>query len=133
MHNVCKSVSAKLNRIQFKTLKLALGFRVSIPNNVVLAEAKNALELRATYLGRIFLSKMKVSYKNYRILGLLNDITDLSNNRLVVSKYWIPIPIHWIGIQWIPILFKSLRILNDLLIYRRHTELLMSSWFLSPR
>ncbi|XP_058807568.1 uncharacterized protein LOC131673537 [Phymastichus coffea] len=71
----------KLERIQYKSIRLALGYRASTPTNILLAESKLPLLIeRSKYLCHSYLNKI---YSN-KELSLNQTITNF--NRLLTNK-----------------------------------------------
>jgi len=58
-HNLSRKLSTKLDKIQMKALRIAMGYRNSTPLNVILAEAREPpLFIRFEYLGANFLTRV---------------------------------------------------------------------------
>lgn len=120
-------------RLQFKALRLAMGFRNSTPMNVILAEAKEPpLNIRRDYLCRNFLTKM-YSNNNHPLIPILESIVELEDNPTVVNRF-MDIPLihnfrmvynraHIIANHPIPIgyitHFDSLILSKCMCVYRR--------------
>lgn len=86
LHNLNKKMYLKLNRIQYKALWLALGFRLSTPINVILAETREPpLNLRFQYLDKIFLTRIAY-YENHLLNLILENISVLNDTPTFVSK-----------------------------------------------
>lgn len=86
LHGLTKEQSLKLERIQLKALRLALGYRTSTPTNVILAEAKlPPLSLRFKYLGRNYITRA-LSNSDHQVLPILQDLIDLIDNPTVVNR-----------------------------------------------
>lgn len=67
-------------RLQYKALRLALGFRNSTPTNVILAKAKEPpLNLRRNYICRNFLTRV-ISSENHPLIHKLVEIIELGDN-----------------------------------------------------
>lgn len=70
----------KLDRIQFRAIRWALGCRLSTPTNILLAKAREPpLAIRAQYLGRAFLSKA-FTVQGHPIIPLLEELRDLEES-----------------------------------------------------
>lgn len=84
----------KLNKIQFRAIRAALGYRMSTPTNVMLAEAcEPPLHIRFKYLSKCFFSKA-CTYENHILLpsleALCEDNPTLVGNwrTLLLSSYY---------------------------------------------
>ncbi|XP_014471567.1 PREDICTED: RNA-directed DNA polymerase from mobile element jockey-like, partial [Dinoponera quadriceps] len=87
LHNLSSETYQKLNRIQYKALRLALGYRTSTPINVILAESKEpTLDLRFDYLCRMFLTKT-LALDGHPLNLHLDDFTDLLKNSALRSTF----------------------------------------------
>lgn len=65
-------------RLQYKALRLALGFRNSTPTNVILAKGP-PLNLRRNYICRNFLTRV-ISSENHPLIHKLVEIIELGDN-----------------------------------------------------
>jgi len=91
-HHLSKSSSLKLQRLQYKAIKLALGLRNSTPINVVLAEAKEpSIKLRGKYICRNFLSRV-FALDNHQLIRICENIIDLEDNPTIINRY-INVPV----------------------------------------
>ncbi|RLU16313.1 hypothetical protein DMN91_012073 [Ooceraea biroi] len=76
----------KVDRIQYKAVRLALGYRRSCPINVILGESKELpLELRLEFLGRNFLAKVFGNY-DHPLLPVLTSYADLTETPTFIPK-----------------------------------------------
>jgi hypothetical protein len=76
-HKLNKSQALKLERLQYRALRGALGYRNSTLTNVNLAESnKPPMHLRFRYLGRIFLMKCFMTNK-HQCIQILRDINKI--------------------------------------------------------
>lgn len=86
-HNLSKSSSLKLMRLQYKALRFVLGLRNSTPTNVILAEAKEPpLNLRRDYICRNFLTRV-LSCENHPLIHKIEAIIDLEDDPIVVNRF----------------------------------------------
>lgn len=86
-HNLPTKQSIQLERIQFKALRAALGYRISTPTNVILAEAKlPPLAFRFKYLGLNFLTKALATNCNHRVFAALEEIAEIEDNPVVINR-----------------------------------------------
>lgn len=71
-HPLNSKLSIRLERIQYKALRIALGLRRSTPTNVILAEAKiPPLNLRFEYLGNNFISRIN-TLEDHSLIPILD-------------------------------------------------------------
>lgn len=76
LHNLPKSLAIRLDRIQFKALRLAMGYRNSTPTNVILAESKSPpLPLRSTYLANNYIIRA-LTRVDHPLIRLLDEMID---------------------------------------------------------
>ncbi|CAG5103233.1 Protein of unknown function [Cotesia congregata] len=86
LFNLTKTEKAKLDRIQFRSLRAALGYSSSTPCNVILAEAKEPpLNIRFRYLTFNFLARAS-SREDHRILQILQEIMNLEDNPTIINR-----------------------------------------------
>lgn len=89
-HNLSKKLHLMLDRIQFLALRIALGYRMSTPTNIILDESGElTLDIRFEFIGKMFLLKV-LSYNTHLLVTILNDKIQLSDNPIFVAK--IPDP-----------------------------------------
>ena len=83
--DLSRTQSLTLNRIQFKALRLAMGYRTSTPTNVILAESgQPPLSLRFRYLGRNYVTRV-LSDSTHRVTSALQEILDFIENPVNVG------------------------------------------------
>jgi len=78
----------KLEQIQFKVLRLALGFRKSTPTNILLAEAVEwPLNIRFSYLTSRYLLRVREGHPLLDKLSHLDSIVTAKNNHGISHSY----------------------------------------------
>ena len=84
--DLSRTQSLTLDRIQFKALRLAMGYRTSTPTNVILAESgQPPLSLRFRYLGRNYVTRV-LSDSTHRVTPALQEILDFIENPVNVGE-----------------------------------------------
>lgn len=84
--NLTKHQISKLDRIQFRAIRLALGYRASTPTNILLAEANEPpLFLRRQYLAKKYIIKFLLN-PNHPILPTLQNLESLFDNPLRICR-----------------------------------------------
>jgi len=74
LHGITKTQKIKLDRIQFKALKIVLGLRMSTPSNFVLAESKEpSLTLRADFLCKNWMTRV-ISQSDHLIIPIFTEL-----------------------------------------------------------
>lgn len=85
-NNLPKYLMAKLDRIQFEAIRIALGYQRSTPTNILLAEAKEpALELRFCYLGCNYISKV-LPFSNHPLIPKLESLSNYYKSPIYASS-----------------------------------------------
>ncbi|CAD6235251.1 GSCOCG00007873001-RA-CDS [Cotesia congregata] len=86
LFNLTKSEKSKLDRIQFRSLRAALGYSSSTPCNVILAEAKEPpLDIRFRYLASNFLARA-ASRIDHKVLLVLQEVADLEDTPTLINR-----------------------------------------------
>jgi hypothetical protein len=76
-----KTKAQKLEKIQYRAIRGALGYCSSTPTNVMLAEAKEIpIFSRFRQLGRNYMSRCYTS-RNHSMVELLEELSTLVDNR----------------------------------------------------
>ncbi|XP_034938092.1 uncharacterized protein [Chelonus insularis] len=90
MCNVPDKYMEKLNRVQYKAIRLAFGYRASTRVNVMLAEAQEPpLECRFRYLGRNYISRVFTS-SSHQLVPILEGLLSSWERVTVVRRNKMP-------------------------------------------
>lgn len=84
-NGITKLQRVRLDRIQFRALRLSMGLRLSSPTNFILGEAKDPpIYLRTEYLCRSFLSRVftQINHPLLKILEVSNEVADVQQSAL---------------------------------------------------
>lgn len=91
LNDLKKSQSEKIEQIIFKALRSAMGYRMSTPKNVILAESKVVpFHVRSRYLGCRYLMRA-MSLSNHKLLPLLEDLVEMEGNPTFIMKVRSPL------------------------------------------
>ncbi|XP_043267665.1 uncharacterized protein [Venturia canescens] len=86
-----QNLLSKLDRIQFKAIRSALGFRTSTPTNILLAEPREPpLRLRKKYLCQKFLTKV-LSFSGHPLIDIVRETSESFNHPLLVTSLAKPL------------------------------------------
>ena len=114
-HNISLELSAKMDKLQMRALRIAMGYRNSTPLNVILAESREpSLFFRFKYLGLNFLNRVH-SLSSHVLNETVNSLSNISFLRpftpafiplVKTYKDFLPLS-QWFPSQSSPICFPS--------------------------